>query len=484
MSGFKNLGITPAEFMNTVRAKLPKNYQGQLPIAERGQTSFTGVGEILSQDENFANVWHRTAINLVAKILFRENKIVNPLAEFEGELITTGDKVEEMIIDAAETFMFDPSKAEKKLFERRAPELLAAIHSRKRDVSNLKTLQDTVFTDIFRDETQLNRYVIAVTQSMLSGNEYEKYYETKKLVSTAVYKGSVRTIDMGKALTAKQMQKAILRHSKLMIHPNRFYNMAYANQTNIRGYTGINIQADFTELRMLLPVNTSVDLSVDFFAAAFHSDAVKSNLAIKEVDFFPSIYEYTKDHVVTNEDIAKGFLSDYNFEVGDTVPAGTEASEAAYQDSLTGAQDIELKFDGSRIQAVILDKRALVINPQIPVELSSTANPLGRYTQIILNDKQIMSYSSFMPACVILADELVDTVELTSIAIDNKQLPVDTTGQVNIPYSEETGAAANEVFGEDDSETTEQGKATELVDTDKKSKTTTKRTKKDDSKEE
>ena len=185
MSGFKNLGITPAEFMNTVRAKLPKNYQGQLPIAERGQTSFTGVGEILSQDENFANVWHRTAINLVAKILFRENKIVNPLAEFEGELIATGDKVEEMIIDAAETFMFDPSKAEKKLFERRAPELLAAIHSRKRDVSNLKTLQDTVFTDIFRDETQLNRYVIAVTQSMLSGNEYEKYYETKKLVSTA-----------------------------------------------------------------------------------------------------------------------------------------------------------------------------------------------------------------------------------------------------------------------------------------------------------
>src|SRR5699024_4504463 len=110
MNGFNNLGITPAEFMNTVRAKLPQNYQGQLPIAERGQTSFTGVGEILSQDENFANVWHRTAINLVAKILFRENKIVNPLAEFEGELITTGDKVEEMIIDAAETFMFDPSK--------------------------------------------------------------------------------------------------------------------------------------------------------------------------------------------------------------------------------------------------------------------------------------------------------------------------------------------------------------------------------------
>lgn len=442
--GFDQLNMEPHKFMNTVRAKLPEPYAKQIPIAAAGQTDFTGVGEVLMKDKNFASMWHEAAINLVGKILMRDNKIVNPLAEFEGELMTNGDKIEEMIIDTADTFMFNPARAEKKLFERRAPELKAVIHSAKRDVSDMKTLQDTVYTDIFRDVTELDRYVVQVTQSMLAGNEYEKYYTTKELVSRAVHANKIRRIDLGAGATAKQVQKAILTAAKLMVHPSRNWNMGNVGQPDAKGRTGINIQADFAQLRMLLPVGTSVDLNVDFFAKAFHLDAVKSGIAIKEVDFFPSLYEYTKDHVVTELDIAQGFVHDFSFDPGDVIKKGAPATQAAFESNIEN--DVECVFDGSRIQAVILDRRALVINPQIPTTLSSEANPLGRYTNIILNDKAIYSYSPFMPACVIMSDGTIETYDLTDIRVDGESM-VGADGVANLEYSGETGAAADEVLG-------------------------------------
>lgn len=408
MSGFDDLNTTPAEFMNTVRSMLPDSYAQQLPIAEAGQTAFEGVAKILGDDDNFASKWHKTAITLVSKILQRDNKIVNPLAEFEGDLITTGDKVEETIIDAAETFTFNPVKAEVNLFKRRPPELKAVIHKNKRDVSNQRTIQDTVFTDIFRDVTQLDRYVIQVTESMLAGNEYEKYYTTKKLISDAVASGKVRTIDLGKDGSADKIQKAILSVAKLMVHPSRFFNMGNVGQPQANGQTGINIQADFSKLRMLLPVSTSVNLNVDFFAQVFHSQAVESGLAIKEIDYFPNIYRYTKNHTVTENDVANGYVSEDEYEIGTVIPEGAEAREEAYfAANAPGVKssDVEMTFDASRIRAVILDSRALVINPQIPTTLASTPNSLGRYINLILQDKAIYSFSPFMPACVILADE-------------------------------------------------------------------------------
>lgn len=416
MSGFENLGVTPAEFMNTVRARMPESYKSQLPIAEAGQTSFTGVGQVLAEDDVFHQKWHRTAITLVAELLMHDNKIVNPLGEFEdSNVATTGDKIEETIIDTAATFAFNPSIAEKKLFERRAPELKAAIHTKKRDVSNSLTLQDTVYTEIFRDIEQLDHYVVQVTQSMLSGNEFEKYYTTKELISRAVYEGRVRTLDLGTHSDAKNVQKAILQVAKKMVHPSRFFNMGNVGQPDNHGETGINIQADRSQLRMILPIETSVNLNVDFFANVFHQSAIESNLAIKEVDYFPNIYEYVADHVVTPEDLAKGFLSDWNHEVGQTVVKGSQATEEAYKAAVQaatdsgGEPDIELKFDASRIRAVILDRRAIIIRPQLPLTLGSQPNALGRYTNIILNEKTFYSFSAFMPSCVILSDDNPDS---------------------------------------------------------------------------
>lgn len=440
MNGFENLGTTPAQFVNTVRSMLPNYMQGSIPVAEAGQTNFVGIGKVLQGNPQFASMWHQTAITLVSKILFDENKIVNPMAEFEGDLITTGDKVEEMIIDAAATFAFNPSKAEKKLFERRTPELKAVIHSAKRDVSNVRTLQDTVYTDYFRSSAELDSYVIKVTQSMISGNEYEKYFTTKELVSKAVSAGAIRTIDLGSNVGAKEIQQAISQVTKLMVHPNRYFNMGNVGQPDARGNTGINIQADFSQLRLLLPVSTSVTLNTDFFANVFHLDAVKTGLAIKEVDFFPNLYEYTADHTVTAEDVVNGYVDGFNFEAGDVIKAGASATEGAYvaANAEDGLKDITLKFDASRIQAVILDKRALVINPMLPLTLASEANPLGRYTQIVLQDKEMFSYSPFMPACVIMADDPIDVVDyvkivsMPSVTVGGGQVDAKVTNPIDI----------------------------------------------------
>lgn len=438
MNGFEALNTTASKFMNTVRENIPPEYRNQLPIAEAGQESFTGVGKALEKNKFLANVWHDEAANLIGKIIQNDNKIYNPLAEFEGDLVETGAEMEEMIIDTAATFAFNPSKAEVKLFERREPELRSAIHTNKRDVTTIRTLQDTQYTEIFRSTKDLDRYILQVTQSILSGNESEKYYTTKELVSMAAYKGSVRVLDLGQNVSAKNIQKVISKIAKSMVHPSRNWNAGK-----------VNIQADFSELRMLLPINTSVDLNVDFFANVFHLDAVKSGLAIKEVDYFPNIYEYTKDHIVTAEDHLNLLLNDYNFDIGEVVKAGSQASEAAFLNATAdgGLNDVELKFDASRIQAVILDRRVLKINPQLVGTFATQPNAAGRYTQLIFNEKEFFGYSPFLPSAVIMANDPIDIADLNDVKIDGISI-VDGLGVANIEYTAETREATEAVFGE------------------------------------
>ena len=45
MNGFKNLGVTAPEFVNTVREVLPEPYRSNLPIAKAGQKDFSAIGE-------------------------------------------------------------------------------------------------------------------------------------------------------------------------------------------------------------------------------------------------------------------------------------------------------------------------------------------------------------------------------------------------------------------------------------------------------
>jgi len=390
---YEDVNVTPSMFMNLVREAVPTGYAQQLPKAEAGQTSFEGIGTLLSQDSQFANVWHNQAVNLIARILFRNNVIKNPLAEYEGELLETGAEQEEMIIDTVETHMFNPAKAETLLFERRAPELYSRIHQTVRDVHSKVTVQDTYFTQIFRSVKDLDRYVSNVVEAILSGNEYEKYYTTKRLISKAVAEGSVRVVDLGSSATAKQLQTAILDHSELMLHPSRYYNMG-------RGADGVNIMGQADNLRMMMPVTVKNRLNVDFFVSAFNLDPVKSDLVIKKVDFFPDVWQYSADHTVTQADIDAGYVDPEEFSVGDVIPSGHEAVENA-----TDATQI---LDASNILAFIHDVRALLINPVLKTTLSVVPNAYGRYNQIILNEKTYYSFSPYMPAVVItgtIADE-------------------------------------------------------------------------------
>jgi hypothetical protein len=379
------------DFVNAVRTAMPNGET--LPLAEAGTLGFVGVGESLTaSNPDFRNQWHTTAVNLVAKILMNENRLYNPLAEFEGDLVANGKMIEEMIIDAAETALFNPTRAEVQLFDRRPPELYAVIHQTTRDVNNSLTLQDTWYTEIFSGPDTLNRYVISVTESIASGNEYEKYYTTKEMISNAQAEGKIFTIDLGATATPRQLQKAIISNSRKMSHPNRIYNFG-------RGTDGVRTQTNRANLRMLITEDALATLNVDFFANAFNLDAVQADIALKPVDYFPDIWQYSADHTVIQADFDNKWLDPRSYTIGDIIPAGAMAR--------VGAAGAALVYDASKILAVVLDKRKLIINPVLPATYSTVSNPLGRYTNIIFNEKCYYSVSPFLNAFTVIGT-LVD----------------------------------------------------------------------------
>lgn len=147
----------------------------------------------------------------------------------------------------------------------------------------------------------------------------------------------------------------------------------------------INQATHVSDIEVIVPLKTSIDIDVDFVANAFNPELFRNTrVHFTEVDALPSVWEYETDHVVTTDDIDKGYLDARTHPIGSTVKAGTIANE--------NATDAKLMLDGDKVGALVLDRDALQLWDALPLTLSTINNPKKRYTNIFLNQKTALMF--------------------------------------------------------------------------------------------
>lgn len=306
----------------------------------------------------------------------------NPLTLFKKGVMPFGSNIETIVFDTMDQKEFDPNYRDshgnpQSPFEQNYGRVINDNVTISQNISTPVTILDTVDTNYFQNLAQFHNFIWGKITANVNGAVNGEYYDTKLALSgpASTNRMPVFNIQDGADAT-KKLAKQIKTMAKKMRYFNRDLNGDSVNQATL-----------VKDIVVMVNVDRSVDLDMDYFGQLFNPENARDfNVQYVEVDRFPSIWKYSKDHVITQDDANKGYVdvrSDSNpygyWYVGDTIKKGTLARE--------GATDAVKVFDGDKLAAVVLDKDALQVWDQMPLTLSTVTNPRGRYNNVYLNKK-------------------------------------------------------------------------------------------------
>jgi len=114
---------------------------------------------------------------------------------------------------------------------------------------------------------------------------------------------------------------------------------------------------------------------------------------------WPDLWKYSKDHVVTPEDISSGFVDGNTNLIGSTIKAGSVAAP--------GATDAFKALDGSAIKPIVLDQDVIQMWDKKRTRLRVLENPYDDYYNINIRQATYMVIMSALNNAV-----LIDTSKL------------------------------------------------------------------------
>ena len=383
LSTVSGVGVSDQNIYDSVVSKMSDPQD--LPTYKAGQ-DFAPYGQELAGNPDLFNGYLKSLVRQYGVIFQRVALAQNPLSMFKKGIMPYGANIESIVYDTMEAKQYNPfyrdSKGEQlSPYEQNLINPVANTYTTTQDISMPVTIIDTVDTQYFQNLQQFHTYVWGKIASLVNGAVLDEYYHTKLAVSVPLSANKIKSVNVDDdENVSKNLAKEIKRAAKKMRYFSRDYNGAGVNQATLVDHVVVMVN-----------INRSVDLDMDYFGQLFNPENARDyDVQYVEVDRFPDVWRYSKDHVVTQDDADKGYVdvrgtgNNYGYyHIGDTIKKGTLAK--------ANATDATQALNGDDLAAVVMDRDALQIWDQLPITLSTIANPRGRYNNVFLNKKSLFA---------------------------------------------------------------------------------------------
>lgn len=397
-----------------------------LPSYKAGD-DFAPYGRDLINDSDLFNGYLSSLVRKYGVIFQRIALADNPLKTFRKGIMPVGGLMESILYDTSTPEKYKPFYRDEKgrtlsPFEQNLIEPVSKTYQDEQNITDWTTIIDTVDTQFFQNLNQFHTYVWGKISSIVNGAYLDEFYHTKLAISKPIADNIMPliTIKNGQDVS-KKLAKAIKSTAKKFRYFSRSYNGEGINQATL-----------VSNIVVMVNVDRSVDLDMDYFGQLFNPENSRDfQVQYLEVDSFPSIWRYTKNHVVTAEDAQRGFVQVRKGEngkgehmIGDILRKGTLA--------VPGATDAEQVFDGSKLAAVVMDRDAIQLWDKLPLRLSTVNNPRSRYANVYLQKDTLIAYVQGLNAVgIYIGDDDSDKPPFKSIEEDLPAVsPVERNAQL------------------------------------------------------
>lgn len=255
-----NLTAESREILNAVRADASPQYQELVPLATADMGTPRMIGAAITKYEWSANEYLNALVNRIARVLVTSKSYDNPWAVFKKGMLELGETVEEVFVNIAKPFQFDPADAEKTLYKREIPDVRAAFHPLNYQVFYKDTISNEELRQAFLSWDGVTDLIARIVDSMYTAANYDEFQVMKYMLARQLLAGKVHAVEIDDA-DPKAMVTTVKTVANNFTFMSGDYNAA-----------GVKTHSPHADQYVLLSSAFDAEMDVQVLAAAFNMD--------------------------------------------------------------------------------------------------------------------------------------------------------------------------------------------------------------------
>lgn len=202
------LNASSVDILNAIRNSATANYRDYVPRAENNASSVREIGAIIMQFPALQNEFLSALINRIGRVIISSKMYENPWAVFKKGQLEFGETIEEIFVNIAKPFEFDPGVAESRVFAREKPDVRAAFHILNYQKFYKTTIQNEQLRQAFVSWDGITDLISKIVDSMYAGAAYDEFLVMKYLLARHILNGELYAVQIS-APTANTMRTVV-----------------------------------------------------------------------------------------------------------------------------------------------------------------------------------------------------------------------------------------------------------------------------------
>ena len=246
------------EILNTIRDNATQNYQNYVPYATPDADSIRKIGTIIMDMPQLQNEFISALVNRIGRVLVTSKLYDNPWAMFKKGLLEFGETIEEIFVNIAKPFQFDPVVAESEVFKREIPDVKSAFHIMNYQKFYKVTISNDQLRQAFLSWQGITDLIARIVDSMYTGANYDEFQTMKYMLARHILDGRMYPV------TVQEVSEANMISAIKGVSNNFEFLSGNYNVAGVKTFTRKENQ--------YMLVNSSFDatMDVEVLAAAFN----------------------------------------------------------------------------------------------------------------------------------------------------------------------------------------------------------------------
>lgn len=250
------------DVLNAIRNSASTDYRNYVPIATDGADSIKAIGSIIMDSPNLQNEFVSALINRIGRVIISSKMYSNPWSRFKKGYLEFGETVEEIFVEIAKPFQYDPATAESEIFKREKPDYRSAFHVMNYQKFYKVTISQAQLKTAFLSYSGMSSLISKTIETLYTAANYDEFITMKYLLAKHILDGHFAPVTIADWTTASNM-KSVISVIKSTSNQLEFMNTKY-------NVAGVHQHTPKREQYLILNASFDAVMDVEVLASAFN----------------------------------------------------------------------------------------------------------------------------------------------------------------------------------------------------------------------
>lgn len=306
----KTLTNSSVDILNAIRNNASTNYKDYVPQATADSDSIREIGAVIMDYPALQNEFLSALVNRIGRVILTSKSYDNPWAMFKKGMLEFGESIEEVFVNIAKPFQYDPQVAESNVFKREIPDVRSAFHIMNYQKFYKATISNDQLRQAFLTIDGITDLIAKIVDAMYTGANYDEFQTMKYMLAKHILNGQMNPVNIPNINSANM--NSIVSTIKGVSNKFTFLN----SKNNLAG-----VMNHTPKQEQYLLVNSRFDatMNVEVLASAFNMDKAEFDGHHVLVDSFGDL-DIERLNILFADDPTYTPITTEQLEALDTIP--------------------------------------------------------------------------------------------------------------------------------------------------------------------